>query len=62
LALAKAVVYPGVTENQMPSDEYIAVAQQTAERQIAKGGYRLADYLIKLNSEMIDLGIYKPQI
>lgn len=62
LNIAKAVVYPGVQENVMPSDEYVALAQATAERQIAKGGYRLADYLILLNEEMIDLGIYQPQI
>merc|ERR1711920_1093087 len=35
----------GLTEGQVPSAEYIANLQQVSRRQIALGGYRLADIL-----------------
>lgn len=41
-------VYKNIKENEVPSDEYIQNGIKVAERQIAKGGYRLADLLIQM--------------
>eukprot|EP00347_Sterkiella_histriomuscorum_P023418 403334716 len=46
--LAKDYVYTGIVEGQKPSQEYIDIGFKVAKRQIAKGGYRLADLLVKL--------------
>lgn len=44
-ALAKAVVYPGITEDTQPSDNYEAKATKVANQRVAWGGYRLAALL-----------------
>lgn len=46
--LAVTDVYGGIKENQRPSDEYLANGWKVAARQIALGGYRLADLLRQL--------------
>lgn len=45
-------MYPGAIENEPLSDEYITNAVQIAKRQIAKGGYRLAEELIQIKKEL----------
>lgn len=52
LELAETVVYPGAIENEPLSEEYIQNAAEIAKRQIAKGGYRLADELIQIKMEI----------
>jgi hypothetical protein len=39
--LATSVVY-NITQNTLPSDEYVSKAREVVHRQLAKGGYRLA--------------------
>jgi len=39
--IAKSQVYPGVTNNQKLTDEYVAQAADTLKTQIMYGGYRL---------------------
>ena len=46
--IAKTVVYRGITENGLPSKAYIEEGTRVAWRQLAKGGYRLANVLVKL--------------
>lgn len=43
--LSEKYVYPGVEPNTALTDEYIANCRMVAERQIVKGGYRLANTL-----------------
>lgn len=38
-------VYAGITINEWPSDEYVVSRLACAHRQLAKGGYRLANIL-----------------
>ena len=47
--LSKTVVYPGITENVAPSEEYVTKAKAIAEKQVVLGGYRLANLLQSLN-------------
>jgi hypothetical protein len=42
------VVYRGITENGLPSKAYIEEGTRVAWRQLAKGGFRLANVLVKL--------------
>jgi len=42
LELAKTYVYPGITENTLPSAAYLNAGKIQAERQLVKGGLRLA--------------------
>lgn len=42
------MVYKDIIENEKPTAAYIKNGIKVAERQIAKGGYRLADILIKM--------------
>jgi hypothetical protein len=42
LEIAESFVYTGITENTLPSDAYLKAGIDIAERQIVKGGYRLA--------------------
>lgn len=49
--LADKIVYRGIVENEPPTADYIALAEATAKRQLAKGGYRLADYLIQMKAD-----------
>ena len=47
--LATTFVYRmGLQENGLPSEEYLKEGAKLAQRQIAKGGYRLANLLVKL--------------
>jgi len=52
LQLAKSDVYPEAHENQPLTDDYITCAVATCERQIAKGGYRLARLLTQIMEEI----------
>jgi len=45
--LATSVVY-NITQNTMPTDEYVSAAREVVHRQLAKGGYRLANLLIDI--------------
>ena len=45
--LATTVVY-NITQNTLPTDEYVEVARKVVHRQLAKGGYRLANLLVKI--------------
>jgi S1/P1 Nuclease len=42
LEIAESFVYTGITENTLPSAAYLKAGVDIAERQIVKGGYRLA--------------------
>ncbi len=42
LAIAESFVYEGITENTLPSDEYLMAGVLIAEQQIVKAGYRIA--------------------
>jgi hypothetical protein len=44
LEIAKKVVYTGIKENEKPSEEYKKKGYTACRRQMALGGYRLADY------------------
>ena len=46
--LAKNFVYKHIKEGELPSDHYISEGARIAQRQIAKGGYRLAKLLSKM--------------
>ena len=52
LELAETYVYPGVTQNEVPSQEYIQSRRPIARRQIAKGGYRLRDLLTRIYNDI----------
>ena len=52
LEIAKSVVYAGATPNEPLSEEYIQNAVAVAKRQIAKGGYRLANELLLIKNEI----------
>jgi hypothetical protein len=45
--LATSIVY-NITQNTMPTDEYVSAAREVVHRQLAKGGYRLANTLIDI--------------
>ena len=45
---AKKYVYPGITANQAPSDQYLTQGKQVCEERLALAGYRLAGLLNKL--------------
>ncbi len=40
--LAKDFVYKNIQQNTLPSDEYVKGGQVIVDKQLAKGGYRLA--------------------
>jgi len=42
LEIAETFVYAGITENTLPSAAYLSAGKTLAEKQIVKGGYRLA--------------------
>lgn len=44
-ALARTVVYEGITEGQAPSAEYVARGRTLARKRLALAGYRLAELL-----------------
>ena len=44
-------MYPGAVENTPLSSDYITNTVKVAKRQIAKGGYRLADFLVKMKED-----------
>jgi hypothetical protein len=46
--ISEDFLYDGITQDQLLSSDYIAKAQQLAERQIVLGGYRLAHIMIDL--------------
>lgn len=46
--LSKSVVYKGIKEGEVPSDEYVKKALPVAVRQVALAGYRLAYQLTNL--------------
>jgi len=46
------MVYSGIQKDGVVSQEYIDTRTPIAKRQIAKGGYRLADYLKEIKKEM----------
>ena len=42
LEISETFVYAGITENTLPSAAYLADGKILAEKQLVKGGYRLA--------------------
>lgn len=53
--LAKDYAYYGIKVGDTPSPQYIAEARQIVMKQIALGGYRLADFLISALTPMIQV-------
>lgn len=43
--MSEQFVYQGIWENETPSQDYLTSNAVRAKRQIAKGGYRLAQML-----------------
>ena len=50
--ISKYFVYTDITENGEVSQDYIDTRLPIANQQLAKGGYRLADYLRGMATEM----------
>ncbi|CDW73384.1 p1 s1 [Stylonychia lemnae] len=46
--IASDFAYKNIQQNEIPSQEYLQQGIKIAERQIAKGGYRLANLLVKM--------------
>jgi len=42
LEIAESFVYEGITENTLPSDNYLRDGKIIIEKQIVKAGYRIA--------------------
>ena len=51
--LATEVVY-NIEQNTLPDEEYVKVARAVVHRQLAKGGYRLAQMLIDIFDKKTD--------
>jgi hypothetical protein len=47
--ISQDFVYAGIKENEALPDEYVSKCRSTAERQIAVGGHRLANFLKSLD-------------
>jgi hypothetical protein len=45
--LATEIVY-NIEQNTLPSDDYVQTARKIVHRQLAKGGYRLAQLLVDI--------------
>lgn len=57
--IAKDYVYDGIEPNTTPSKEYIARGRQMVNEQLAVGGYRLADTMMKLKLSVESRSIVK---
>lgn len=53
--LAVDYAYYGIQVGETPSPQYVAAARQIVMKQIALGGYRLADFLIEALTPMIQI-------